>query len=510
MELQRDCKRLYFNPLLIKWFVQAVGRGASPKEILSHASKSNEQALSFCFDNVYESLSEDGKIVIAILLAADIELSRAQIQEISQFRGPRYQDTIRELELCNIVERSDAQGSDAYRIPIGSLVFDYLRRYPADDQIYRKTQEKLNRWTSELDNVVSRGTSLEGNRYDELTVHAYTTDEIVMRPHLLSVLELIRRARTKKSSLPRAATEDLRDAQRYLDLVKEITPNWWEYHRVKAIYLRADNRRIHEIQTAYKDAIEYNEYDELHDVSKYSFAQYLIEEYKENTNYYEALKHIEEAIRSPHANVYDFLVLKARCLLLMQNRLGEAIELYRQIWEEHLPQKSDLDVRIVGTQYADALRRRVGQSIGLGDYGEAWETAIQAGTILDAIIEKSRWDTRTARLGTQLLAQMLRLSGNKESKEMVLSLASKWDSSRRFVRMCGSDRRTRAQFERLGGLSDILPRASANALSGTQTFTGTVSRIADKYGRYLFFNRNSLANPNDWQYLLEGFEVFWC
>ena len=71
MELQRDCKRLYFNPLLIKWFVQAVGRGASPKEILSHASKSNEQALSFCFDNVYESLSEDGKIVIAILLAAD-------------------------------------------------------------------------------------------------------------------------------------------------------------------------------------------------------------------------------------------------------------------------------------------------------------------------------------------------------------------------------------------------------------------------------------------------------
>ena len=297
--------------------------------------------------------------------------------------------------------------------------------------------------------------------------------------------------------------------------MKEITPNWWEYHRVKAIYLRADNRRIHEIQTAYKDAIEYNEYDELHDVSKYSFAQYLIEEYKENTNYYEALKHIEEAIRSPHANVYDFLVLKARCLLLMQNRLGEAIELYRQIWEEHLPQKSDLDVRIVGTQYADALRRRVGQSIGLGDYGEAWETAIQAGTILDAIIEKSRWDTRTARLGTQLLAQMLRLSGNKESKEMVLSLASKWDSSRRFVRMCGSDRRTRAQFERLGGLSDILPRASANALSGTQTFTGTVSRIADKYGfiksdkfeQDLFFNRNSLANPNDWQYLLEGFEV---
>ena len=66
--LANYCERLHHNPLLIKWFVQAVGKGVRPQDVLAH--QDFDEALKFCFDNVYSGLSEFATDIIATLRAA--------------------------------------------------------------------------------------------------------------------------------------------------------------------------------------------------------------------------------------------------------------------------------------------------------------------------------------------------------------------------------------------------------------------------------------------------------
>ena len=517
-ELSEYCRKLYCNPLLIKWFVHAIGKGAAPQEILSHASKSNEEALSFCFDNVYEGLSLDARRVVGILLVADRALSRAQIQDISRLPGDRYQDAISELELSNIVEASQVKGSNAYHIAIGSLVFDYLRKYPADDDIHDLTRAKLSTWSSELDNLAFMGvTSRPAVRYDDATVHASSMDEIVMKPYLVSALELIRRVRNGKSRAEEAVQENLQSAKRYLDYVAQIIPNWWEYHRVYANYLRAADRRKYEIERAYKDAVEYNEYDDLLDISEYRLAQYLVDENFQKTDHDEALKHINSGLTRSKSLEYDFLVLKARCLLLMQDRLQEAIDVYAQVWSKFPSIMNKRAKRVVGTQYADALRRRAEQiSNSGGNTRKAWDAGIAAGRILDEVVSICDWDPTAARVGVQILGEMVLLLDRYEDSENSLrSYSEKWDASHNFAEMCKRDDKARNQFMRILELSHILPKTFASIFSDHKNYKGRISRIGDKFGfitcadfeKTLYFDRKMLENPDDWDHLLEKFEV---
>lgn len=68
-------RKLYFNPLALKWFVSAVETGIPPHEVINN----KDDLLDFCLTNVYEKLSEG-----AISVLNTIRASRKRIIEMQK------------------------------------------------------------------------------------------------------------------------------------------------------------------------------------------------------------------------------------------------------------------------------------------------------------------------------------------------------------------------------------------------------------------------------------------
>ena len=102
--LKDYCSRLHHNPLLIKWFVQAVGKGTRAEDILSNDDF--EQALRFCWENVFSRLSQLSVRVISILQAARRNLSQTQLQDLVDEKYIPFVQTMQELHQSNIIEKN--------------------------------------------------------------------------------------------------------------------------------------------------------------------------------------------------------------------------------------------------------------------------------------------------------------------------------------------------------------------------------------------------------------------
>ena len=91
------CKALDYNPLLIKWFVQAVGKGTCPDTLLGKGGL--EQALNFCYANVYDKLDESAKSIISVLLAARRDLTKTQLQVLTDYEHVKFIRALQENSL---------------------------------------------------------------------------------------------------------------------------------------------------------------------------------------------------------------------------------------------------------------------------------------------------------------------------------------------------------------------------------------------------------------------------
>ena len=108
--LNEYCALLHHNPLLIKWFVQAVGRGSSPEDVLQYEEL--DQALTFCLANVYRGLSSPAKEILATLMAARRNLSLAQIREMTGIGDIGFEEALVELRQSNMVATLSGDGSE--------------------------------------------------------------------------------------------------------------------------------------------------------------------------------------------------------------------------------------------------------------------------------------------------------------------------------------------------------------------------------------------------------------
>ena len=113
--LNRYCRRLHHNPLLIKWFVLTVGKGTSPQAVFAHSDF--VAALNFCFDNVYARLSDIARNIIGTLLASRRPLSRAQIRALIGVNRLDFDVALIELRQSNVVDSHPQEdGSTLYQI----------------------------------------------------------------------------------------------------------------------------------------------------------------------------------------------------------------------------------------------------------------------------------------------------------------------------------------------------------------------------------------------------------
>ncbi len=437
--LKQYCERLHHNPLLIKWFVQAVGKGTRPEDVLSNEDLG--QALRFCWENVYDRLSPLSVETISTLLAARRSLSQPQLQELLEASHISFVEALQELHQSNIVERSvESDGSAVYQI--GSLVLDYLSRYhPPDDKVVMKTRDKLRHWQQEQDrSAVQQNTY----RYARHAILIDSNDKRIAAPHLRNALNMMR-------------SYDLANAHKSLERAQQLTPQWWEVHRIKAHVLEKGRRPIYEIEQAFEESISCEDTD----VNRFHYAVYLmrIEEYER------ALEQIRRA--GTHQAADDLALRSIKGLVLLRNgRIPEALEELEYVWnceDAGVPMNMK---RVHGTQFAGALHRRVEQLYNLGNTAVAEEVAHKGVSVANRTAVDCGWDFKLAEVGVELLSDVLGRPDVSNSPETrFMETASVWDSDVKFREACRKCKRVEFLFDRNEALRNAMPNCSLVVLN---------------------------------------------
>ena len=488
-QLRQYCSRLYHNPLLIKWFVQAVGKGTSPQDVFAH--KDFDEALRFCLENVYDSLSSMSKHIISALLAARRNLSQTQIQEILDAEHIPFMQAFQELRQSNIVE-SKTEDDGSVICQISGLVHNYLSRHaPPNPSIVKKARDQLRQWQYEQDRSAAQRHSF---RYNRRVIHIVTNDQRLVATHLRNVLNAIR------AHSPDAAWNSLRKAE-------ELTPTWWEVYRVKARLLEYEQKPTYEIEEAFEESIRCDDID----IVRYHYATYLL-----RINEYErALDQIESALQHEDADEISLRSIRGLTFLRL-GHIAEALVELEYAWMCGNPDTPESIKRLRGTQYADALRRHVEHHISQGDLIVVEEAAIKGILVTNSTADACGWDSKLARVGVSLLAAILRLPEIPESSAPQLSqVAASWDKESSFLEACREYGKTLDTLEKNGVLASLIPKTYGSILSSfqTQRFAGVIDRISEWYGfiktesEDVYVNRSSLERSSEWQNLRIGMQV---
>ena len=488
--VRRYCRRLHFNPLLIKWFVQAVGRGTSPGDVFSQSDL--VEALHFCWENVYDKLDSLSTHLISTLLAARRGLSRAELQELLSIGELEFLGAMQRLHQANIIESPlSKDGTRRYRI--GSLVLDYLTRLhpPASSEV-KRIRDKMREWQSETErNAVRQNTY----RYDRKAVNIVTDDERIAAPKLRNAIY---------------ATRDRRfeDAGLLVERARELAPEWWEVYRVKAQLLDAMGQPLYDVEEAFEDSVNHDD----NDINRYHYGVFLMK----NDENARALEQIEKALTFDEKYVPTLRSVKGLTLLRM-GQITEALVELEFVWNE-IDEKLPKNIRLMqGTQLADAHHRRCEQFYALGDRDAAMSHVLEGIGIAKKSAESWGWDPKLVDVCFKLLGDVAGRHDCVDGLDPALDeLMSKLDGDAGFGKYCAERVYVRGTFERFPHLASLMPRSRDVVFESgfAERIRGTVFSVSDRYGfiecelaTNVHMNRSSMIESHKWDELEIGQDV---
>lgn len=488
--LNEYCNRLHHNPLLIKWFVQAVGKGTRPEDIFSNDDF--EQALRFCWENVFSRLSQLSVEIISILQAARRNLSQAQLQDIVEERYIPFLQAMQELHQSNIIEKkTDQLRNEVYQI--GSLVSDYLSHYhPPSTEVVTNTREKIKQWQTSLDQSAFRQNTY---RYDRKLIHIESNDQGIAAPYLRNALKEIR-------------TGDPANALEALERARELMPQWSEIYRVRALILEQARAPIYEIEQAYEESLRCS----ATDINRFHYATFLLR----SGEFSRALEQIEEAATSPDADEVSIRSIKG-LVLLRSGLIPQALEELEYVWNSEGTHIPNIVKRVHGTQFANGLRRRVEQLQSLGRTLEAEEEAKKGIRVVNETADTWGWDGKLAEGGIELINEILnRSEPSDKAKSEFIKVVSDWESGRQVRIALGTSRKHLELLDQVKGRLGIAGKHKGliSKPEESQKHSGFIKVIYPHFGFIqtqsfgdVHMNPLSLLDPRGWQNLQAGEQV---
>ena len=430
------CRSLGNNPLLIKWFVQAVGKGADPATLLNNSGY--DEALDFCYANVYEGLNQVSKNVISILLAARRELTKAQLQDIMEIQHVPFLKACADLICCSIVERFfNEDGTQVFRI--GGLIYDYLsKNHPPDNQLVINVRKKISIWQKEQERSTSQS---EIYRYGPHTLHMEKLDDRISAQHLYRAFKAAR-------------TGDFDMAHMALQKAEDLTPSWWEIYRVQANVLERQDKPIYEIEEAYEKSIGYKDID----INRYHYAVFLLR----INEFDRAIEQINKALENEGAESSTLEGLKGLALL-RSGQLEEAIASLTVAWESRSSDRPSRIVRTQGTQLADAYRRRGVQQFSRGNKQQGIDELVEACRIVTTTSSDYEWDEKVVEKALDIFASIpLYVEEDVVDLNKMNEIASIWEANKEFQRLAFNSWKAVSLFQRNPRLSQLFPKISTN------------------------------------------------
>lgn len=313
--LARTCKLLHYNPLLIKWYVSSVASGAQPSKLLDKSSLEFKEALKFCFENLFERLSEDERLLVHVLACARRPLSQVELYYLTRDVGRDQIDwALNTLHHSSMLRRTQ-EGSGAYN-PSGILyslteiASEYVSQYAAPSrELFVRVNELMHELT-----VTSQAHTVQRSvyKYDPNAVFALPGDESIVASYLRRALKASRDG-------------DFSLARREVDEAKSLLPTFSETYRVSAfVHWNAED-----LYSATQDFDAAVELAPSSPILRYHYWLFLFSKLQDLNG---ALRQIDAALA---LEAEDRVLLGARAQTLMRlGRRKEAAELYELLLDQ--------------------------------------------------------------------------------------------------------------------------------------------------------------------------------
>lgn len=303
------CKDLFYNPLLIKWHILGNASGLSSQSV-KKSSGSFQEALRFCFENLYDKLGEVEIYTISILACIRKPISAAELRfymtEVSETDVIEAINKLHNSSMLISTSNKNEQGSEIYSLT--SIAEEFIASIrPVSNEMYQIVQDKR----KELHLIIQEN-SIQKNHYDYDINGIYwkTKDEKLCSIYL-------------KKALQEYNPHNIKASEDHVLKAKSILPEFSESYRIHAYILREVSpfRAENELEKAIEFAPDSS-------ITRYAYAQLLITQ----EDFIGAEEQIDQALLIDK----DALPLKTckAWILTLNGNYSSAIELYDDIIKE--------------------------------------------------------------------------------------------------------------------------------------------------------------------------------
>ncbi|MFF4689103.1 cold shock domain-containing protein [Streptomyces sp. NPDC001307] len=227
------------HPLYIKWFVSVVQSGRRPEDALRSGL-----LLDYCMSNVYEFISETGKLVLRSMQSLAGTHNQAELAYLNELDVKQLQSAVLELIATNFVLMRTANAGNAVvtEYELSEFALSYLEKH-------HPISEEEQRWLRERNaSLFAYGEQItlksKRDRYDANSLDVRGAKDFSVAAKLLEALSLIYRGELG------IALEIIQDAQ-------ELSPDYHECFRVEAM-ARIAGHNLHGANSAFEKALELN------------------------------------------------------------------------------------------------------------------------------------------------------------------------------------------------------------------------------------------------------------
>jgi LuxR family transcriptional regulator, glucitol operon activator len=482
--LERYTQQLFGNPLLIRWFVSSVAAGADPSQMMFGAKRSFDEAITFCFENLFERLSSDSQRLLHVLAAARRPLSRAQMIMITGTDSRAVDASLTVLHNSSMVRRLPHAESQQYSLTDIAEKFVTRLAPPTQEVMHQVTRSLRELRELAQDDAVTRA------RYEyDWTIVEY---DRANPDHAIAAAFLKKAIREKKRGT-------YQQAEDFVTKAKELAPGFSEVWRVEAILLSA-RRQIFQAEKAFEEAIQLAPNSAR---LRYAFGHFLLDM---DVDLDRALVEVNRAIELSGEDP-TFLTAKALCLTRL-GRYSEATTIYEALLLSLGTRRRQWRV-VTRDQAIECYRRWMEGDRQMRDWPALIEHFRRANQIYKEALDKGDFDEKTTTKAYRAFDEIARAAISSREPEVARVL---WQEvaihSDAFVigllEEVGSVRRVAQEFsaEWRGPFSNRgVPVAALEELSweGSPNL-GIVQKLSDQFGfllgddgRRLFFSMLSVA-----------------
>lgn len=240
-ELSKILKKLYHNPLAIKWFIANIIKGNPIEKILSQ----KKELIEYCMSNVYDKLSLTSKEIIKVLLIYNRPSGYAEISFLlDHLKAIHVRESLNELISTNMVIMKTKCENDIHKssFEISGFSREYLLEYSKPN---KKDFKEITKKINELKGI-NQNLNLENkvNPYDPKSLSKPRHQD-----ELLAAINL-------KNALNSSACKDRKATEEYLTKAKEIAPNYLEVYKISGFLYASFLDDIFKANQEYETALQ--------------------------------------------------------------------------------------------------------------------------------------------------------------------------------------------------------------------------------------------------------------